>query len=277
MIIPAYNEESVIQRTIRSVLGDTGPDVEVIVVANGCQDRTAEMARACGDRVQVIETDVPGKCNAINLGESIASTFPRAYLDGDVLLSAGALPLLFNAIEGDIHVASASATWDTRSCTMPARLAYRISMKGDFHFGLNAPNGSGTYVLSEKGRSRWKDFPEILNDDGFVGLHFQPHESMVVKEAEVTVFPPRSISALIPARTRSRRGRHQLQQDYPDLCRNMAQTQTVRLASMAALRPWLWPSAICYGYVKILERISARRMDRPHDPHSWGHDRSTRK
>ena len=48
VIIPAHNEEAMIERVIRSVLADGIEDLECVVVPNACTDRTAEIARMLG-------------------------------------------------------------------------------------------------------------------------------------------------------------------------------------------------------------------------------------
>jgi cellulose synthase/poly-beta-1,6-N-acetylglucosamine synthase-like glycosyltransferase len=71
IIIPAHNEQAVVARGIESLDRDAGADsYQVIVVANGCSDKTCEVARRAWDRVEVVETDVPSKSNALNLGDS---------------------------------------------------------------------------------------------------------------------------------------------------------------------------------------------------------------
>ena len=61
MLIPAYNEEKVIVRTIRSVLNSDYQNLHVIVIDDGSKDRTAEVAREAyadeirAGRVQVLE------------------------------------------------------------------------------------------------------------------------------------------------------------------------------------------------------------------------------
>ncbi len=47
VLIPAYNEEKVIERTIRSALASTYPNLRVIVIDDGSSDRTLEVARSC--------------------------------------------------------------------------------------------------------------------------------------------------------------------------------------------------------------------------------------
>ncbi len=45
VLIPAYNEEKVIVRTIRSVLNSDYPHLRIIVIDDGSTDRTSEVAR----------------------------------------------------------------------------------------------------------------------------------------------------------------------------------------------------------------------------------------
>ena len=62
MIIPASNEEGYIRPCLAALYASACPDAEVIVVANGCRDRTAGVARdtaadaaATGWELRVIE------------------------------------------------------------------------------------------------------------------------------------------------------------------------------------------------------------------------------
>ena len=78
VIIPARNESLVIARTLKAITAGADPDqIDVVVVCNGCTDGTAAIARGFGAPVRVIESDVGGKTNALNLGDQAASTFPR--------------------------------------------------------------------------------------------------------------------------------------------------------------------------------------------------------
>ena len=45
MLIPAYNEEKVIERTVRAVLDSDYPNLRVIVIDDGSKDSTYEVAR----------------------------------------------------------------------------------------------------------------------------------------------------------------------------------------------------------------------------------------
>src|SRR6266566_1086693 len=45
VLIPAYNEEKVIERTVRAALNSNYPNLRVIVIDDGSNDRTLEVAR----------------------------------------------------------------------------------------------------------------------------------------------------------------------------------------------------------------------------------------
>ena len=76
IVIPAYNEEKVIGRCLRSLLAGAEPDeLEVVVAVNGTTDRTAEIARSFGPMVRVVETKTASKIAALNLGVSFWLAF----------------------------------------------------------------------------------------------------------------------------------------------------------------------------------------------------------
>jgi len=89
IIIPAHNEDRVIKSTLTSLLpGIDSGELEVVVVCNGCTDRTADVVRAVSDSIDCVEVEKPSKANALNIGESRVHGFPRLYLDADICISA---------------------------------------------------------------------------------------------------------------------------------------------------------------------------------------------
>ncbi len=86
-IIPAHNEANVIERCLDPLAkGMVSGELEVIVVCNGCTDQTAHLAGGKSKHIRVVETEVPSKSVALNLGDNVACGFPRFYLDADVIL-----------------------------------------------------------------------------------------------------------------------------------------------------------------------------------------------
>ncbi|MBE9127581.1 MULTISPECIES: glycosyltransferase family 2 protein [unclassified Coleofasciculus] len=71
VIIPAYNAEAFIERTLKSVLSQTYKNLEVLVVDDGSQDRTAEIVQSIGGqdkRVILLQQLNSGVAAARNLG-----------------------------------------------------------------------------------------------------------------------------------------------------------------------------------------------------------------
>jgi len=80
VIIPAYNEEKYIEKTLRAL-----HDTEVIVVCNGCTDRTAEIAGKYAHRIIVLPER--GVSRARNAGAATASHQRLVFLDADMGIS----------------------------------------------------------------------------------------------------------------------------------------------------------------------------------------------
>ena len=63
----------------------------MVVVCNGCHDRTAEVARQVAPLATVVEIPVASKVAALNAGDAVARYFPRFYLDADIELPVAAV------------------------------------------------------------------------------------------------------------------------------------------------------------------------------------------
>lgn len=83
VIIPAYNAEKYIAEAIESVLAQTYPEVECIVVDDGSTDRTGEIVRSYGSRVQYISQDNAERSTARNNGILHAKGDYISFLDAD--------------------------------------------------------------------------------------------------------------------------------------------------------------------------------------------------
>ncbi len=88
VIIPAYNEEKYLEKTLLSIEHQAFPR-EVIVVANGCTDSTVEIARKYADRI--FKVNIPSASLARNIGAQHASGDILVFLDADTRLAKNAL------------------------------------------------------------------------------------------------------------------------------------------------------------------------------------------
>ena len=273
VLIPAHNEETVIERTLRGVLADDIPDLEILVVVNASSDRTAEIARNIDSRVQVIDTPTPGKTNALNLGERQLTSFPRVYLDADIEIKPGTLSAIIKACGEDHPITSPRPTYDMTGCTLGIKLYMQAEMYNDY-YGSGSPNGSGCFVLSRNGRSRWEDFPDVIADDGFVQNQFHPEETTTVAGTTAIVLPPRDLASMMTVRTRARRGSFELAERFPEIMGKHQSQVSVVLGRMA-IRPWSWPALTVYCWVRLCERILARKQLAQGET-GWGRDDSAR-
>jgi glycosyltransferase involved in cell wall biosynthesis len=83
VVIPAYNAEKYLGRAIRSVLGQTYPADEIIVVDDGSKDNTRVVAEAFGEAVRYYYQSNQGASAARNFGIQKAEGDWIAFLDAD--------------------------------------------------------------------------------------------------------------------------------------------------------------------------------------------------
>ncbi|HEY9644827.1 MAG TPA: glycosyltransferase family A protein [Chroococcidiopsis sp.] len=83
VIIPVYNREAYVGDAIRSVLGQTVPPAEVIVVDDGSSDRSAEIIQSFGPPVRYVAQANSGAAVARNRGVDLATGELLAFLDSD--------------------------------------------------------------------------------------------------------------------------------------------------------------------------------------------------
>lgn len=83
VIIPTYNRAPVLERAVRSVLGQTFRDFELIVVDDGSQDATPELLNRYDGKLRAIVQENRGVSAARNAGLAVAGGELAAFLDSD--------------------------------------------------------------------------------------------------------------------------------------------------------------------------------------------------
>jgi glycosyltransferase involved in cell wall biosynthesis len=83
VVVPTFNRAELIQETIESVLRQTTPAHEIIVVDDGSTDSTCAVVRAYGDRVVLLSDDHRSAAAARNRGLARATGDWIAFLDSD--------------------------------------------------------------------------------------------------------------------------------------------------------------------------------------------------
>ena len=100
-IIPAYNSEKTIEKTISSILNQDDSDVEfeIIVVDDGSTDNTGDIIRKYERTVRYIKTDNNGVASARNTGVKYARGDYYIFVDSDDYVSQSLLSDMQKYIE----------------------------------------------------------------------------------------------------------------------------------------------------------------------------------
>ena len=121
VLVPAYNEEKVICKTVDTLLASTICDrLEIFVVDDGSTDATTAIVRetyGAIPQVKVHRKPNGGKASALNLGIQLAETDIIVAIDGDTMLLPNAIELLtdrlvdnpsIGAVAGSVLVGNAT-------------------------------------------------------------------------------------------------------------------------------------------------------------------------
>lgn len=265
IILPAHDEADYIVPCLQTILAQdhSGP-VNVIVVANGCSDDTADRARSQasafadrGWRLHVEELPQGGKIGALNHADSCAGPGIRLYLDADIRMSPHLLSGIVAVLDvpqpryagGRLVVAPAHST--------VSRAYARFWQK--LPFVTQGVTGAGLFAVNDAGRARWGAFPQVISDDTFVRLQFEESERFLVDEPYewplVEGFGP-----LVRVRRRQDQGVAQIARLYPDLPRRQGHVRPDRAEMMrlAATDPLGFAT---YAMVALAVRMGRNRHD----------------
>lgn len=112
LIVPAFNEEKVIRRTLQSVIECDYPDMQIIVVDDGSSDDTASVVEAHFHDVPnltLVRQKNRGKWSAINHAIMLSDTPFFCILDADSLLEKTAISQIVQPFK-DARVGAVSGT-----------------------------------------------------------------------------------------------------------------------------------------------------------------------
>jgi glycosyltransferase involved in cell wall biosynthesis len=132
VIIPCYNGAKYLRQAVESVLAQTHPPLEVIVVDDGSTDDSAEIAASFGPPVRVIRQANQGESVARNRGIAEARGDYLHFLDADDLMHPEAFERMLAAIAGR---ANAVALVGFAMFTVDPTAPYAVSVpKGEAFF-----------------------------------------------------------------------------------------------------------------------------------------------
>ena len=83
VVIPVYNQERYVEKTLESVLSQQGASFEVVAVNDGSTDRSTEILRKFLNRIVLVEQENMGLDKVRNVGIKHAKGEMVAFLDSD--------------------------------------------------------------------------------------------------------------------------------------------------------------------------------------------------
>ena len=185
VLIPAYNEEKVIERTIQGALDSDYSNLQVIVIDDGSKDRTLEVARQgfrreeAAGRVLIVSKPNGGKAEALNFGlEHIGDAELFVGIDADTIIAPDAIsrmvPHFLNpkvaAVAGNAKVGNRVNLW-----TRWQALEYITSQ----NFERRALNTMGAVSVVPGAIGAWRVEP-VRAAGGF-------HVDTVAEDADLTM------------------------------------------------------------------------------------------
>lgn len=167
IIIPAYNEEKYIEKTLQSISEQTHQDYEIIVVANGCTDNTVKKSKSLAHRLFVV--DKPHVSIARNIGAQYAHGDILVFLDADTRLAPNALAEINNQFKS-----SAVATLPTYP-NAPKFQYYLINALKNLLHSLKLYKGSSGVIITSS--------PLFHNTKGFDKFTIRENSRFIKKLA----------------------------------------------------------------------------------------------
>jgi hypothetical protein len=274
-VIPAHNEAQVIRRLLEQLIKGADPDeMDIIVVANGCTDDTAEVAASFGPAVRVLTLPVACKQEALKAGDRAAAGFPRIYVDADLELRIDDVRVLAAALSQPGVLAAAPR----RELVMAGR-PWQVRWYYDVWTLLPGVQrglwGRGVIAVNEAGHRRLADLPPLQADDLAASLMFEPHETALVPGAQVIIHPPTTFAGLLCRRTRCVTGAAQIERAQ-GLDGSADQTRISDLTAIIRHRPGMLPRVGYFLSVAVFARLRASRARARGDHLTWLRDESSR-
>jgi glycosyltransferase involved in cell wall biosynthesis len=281
LIIPAHNEEAVIERclkTAREGAPGTNP-FEIVVAANGCTDRTVEFARRAAPDARILDLPAGSKTRAINSANAAASAFPRIYLDADVECDFHSLSAIADALrEPGVMAAAPSIRLDLSHGNWLIRSYYSAWMKQPF--AKAGKGGAGCYGLSEAALKQVGRFPDIIGDDIWIHTRFPDVQKRYITEDRAgrpvfsVVRPPSTAWGQVKVEARRMVGNAEVRRDHPSPYFRDANKDGGLIGAFKSGASPL--DLLVFIAVKALVRLQTRRILASGARKVWSRDLSSR-
>ena len=147
IIIPAHNEERYLENTLKSIKGQTVKEYEIILVTNGCTDKTEEIAKRNADaKTRHLSLPKPNVSVARNAGALNAQGDILLFLDADTQLASDSLEKIKEKFTEKYAMATPLSKPDS------AKLSHRLALSfKNAYLYCNLYHGcSGAFICRKK-------------------------------------------------------------------------------------------------------------------------------
>jgi len=277
IVVPAYNESSIIEHTLTYLLADgVLNEADIIVVCNGCHDDTVKrtnefildnhaLLEGRGLTLVVVETEVASKTNAINLGIERAADGDIILLDADIEVSGSVLASLHHMLsETGKDLLAPSVVFDYQRASWLVRQYYSVASTSTYNTDYRFSN---VIALSEKAVNQLGKFPEVIADDEYLRRQFSSGQAAICKQFSFQFSCPTNSDDLLSILTRVQRGNYQLAQ--------LKVSDKMAMEKVTVSAPTLIALIVFSGF-KLLSKLRAKKQMRQGKQVSWEKDNSSR-
>ncbi len=115
VIVPAYNEDKVIDTTVQALLETKYPDKEIILVDDGSKDKTFDIMSKYKKQAKVLQKTNGGKASAINFGLAYSTGEIIVVVDADTIIGRDSLIHLATVFSTDKSIAAVAGNIKVRN------------------------------------------------------------------------------------------------------------------------------------------------------------------
>ncbi len=263
IVVPAHNEERVIEECVRTLLASDYQRLEVITVLDRCTDRTRELLRpfeAADPRLTVIENgscppDWAGKCNAARVGAERASGRFLLFTDADVqfapTLVRASMALLLRDGRGLLSILPTLTTghWFERVVQPAAAMAllriYPVDRVNRDH--RRRPFANGQFMLFDREVYERIGGHAAVKDDLLEDIAFARAVEAVGSRGFIAIADGMMVVSMYPTLGAMRTGWKRI---FVEACKRKTsrlRQQAVRIAAIGVLGPIVQVVALAVG------------------------------
>lgn len=255
VIVPAYNEERAISKTVESLLKLSYANKELIIVDDGSTDKTLEVARdyAENDLVKVVTKPNGGKWDALNTGIKESKGEFIVGIDADTLLDQDAIQhLIKHFIDPTIAAVAGNVKVGNRKGILTKLQALEYVVGINLHRRSEAHLQNVTVVPGPIGAFRASVLKEIGLFEGDTFAEDADITFRILKAGYKTVFEarafgyteaPKSMTSLAKQRYRWYRGSLQVLSKHKDMAFNKKYGRTGTF-----VMPWTIFNGVIYPW-----------------------------